>query len=139
MEGDTFSVELKLTAANKCFDFYLGIVGQEGLGSYDHERWFTLGAGTPCSISHKFPSAAYGSCSMGDMAKLVLGDVMRMTVQIGATDDTLAFSINGEEVRHPELQKAMKNPRAKAKEKGRAWRGWRPFICLTSAGVTIVG
>ena len=63
-------VQARLTAALKCFDFYVGLVGHHGLGTFDGERFLAISAGLPCSINHKYNTENGGSQTSSDMPSI---------------------------------------------------------------------
>ncbi|CAE7488245.1 unnamed protein product [Symbiodinium natans] len=137
--GQEFVVEARLEAALKRFDFYVGLVGHHGLGTFEGEVFVALGShGTGATfVCRKYNTEDAGSCSSGDMPSLTVGDSIRMNLRIGEEEDSLSYMVNDDEVTQPTILETITEPRGKATANGADWKGWRPFIAITGATVSV--
>eukprot|EP00435_Cladocopium_sp_Y103_P008060 s5059_g2.t1 len=132
--GDKVSIKVTLVTGLKKFDYYVGVIGHRGIGTWSDEVHFSLsgGRGECCFVSQKYKDADFGSKGSAGMPALDVGDEVKMSLTIGEEEDSLDFTINDEEVTHPVIVETFANLRQKASASG-PWEGWRLFIGLTGA------
>ncbi|CAK9087368.1 unnamed protein product [Durusdinium trenchii] len=135
--GEKVTIDVTLTTQLKHCDFYVGLLGHHGLGTYDGEVHFALCGGSGRSgVCQKFKDAEFGSKHGGSFPAIECGDVVRMSLFIDETEDVLQYWINDEEVTEQDIVQTVSQIRSKATRSG-PWRGWRLFIGLTGATCSV--
>ncbi|CAJ1374538.1 unnamed protein product [Effrenium voratum] len=134
--GEKVTIEVTLTAKLKYCDFYVGLLGHRGLGTYDTEVHFALCGGGRSGVCQKFKDAEFGSKFGGSFPSINVGDVVRMSLSIDETEDVLQYWINDEEVTEQDIVQTVSEVRSKASRSG-PWRGWRLFIGLAGATCSV--
>ncbi|CAK9044880.1 Carboxy-terminal kinesin 2 (XCTK2) [Durusdinium trenchii] len=134
--GEKVTIEVTLTTHMKNCDFYVGLLGQNGLGTYDGEVYVALGGVGLTGVCQKFQDAECGRKLSDSFPAIQIGQTVRMSLSIDENEDVLQYWINDEEVMAPDLVEAASELRSKATRSG-PWCGWRLFIGLTSATCTV--
>ncbi|CAL1127221.1 unnamed protein product, partial [Cladocopium goreaui] len=132
--GDKVRVKVTLITSLKKFDYYVGIIGHRGIGTWSDEVHFCLsgGRGEFCFVSQKYKDADFGSQGSSGMPALDVGDEVIMSLTIGEEEERPRIQPGSRPATHPVILKTFANLRQKASASG-PWEGWRLFIGLTGA------